>query len=151
MQKSIIVLFLTIAAILIAGCQKPSEIDLEAEINVLLETDRAFSAVSVEKGAAYAFQKYLAEDAIQFPSKGKPIHGNQAIFDAMIEGGDAYTLKWDPHYAEVASAADLGWTWGRWTLLPADTTQSEQYGHYLNVWKKIDGNWRVLADIGSNE
>ncbi|MBU0519194.1 nuclear transport factor 2 family protein [bacterium] len=151
MQKYSIALCLIITALLAAGCQMTPKIDLEAEKAALLESDRAFSAFSVGNGAASAFQKYLAEDAIQFPSNGKPIHGNQAIFDAMIDGADCYTLKWEPQHAEVSATADLGWTWGRWTLAPADTSQSEQHGHYLNVWKKMDGSWRVLADIGSND
>jgi len=150
-SKVIIIAAVILSTIVILVTPRQPKIDITAETEALLAADRAFSATSAKIGAAKAFKQFLADDAIQFPSKGKPLHGSQAIYDQMIEGDDAYTLTWEPKYAEVSACADLGWTWGRWTLVPVDTTKGTAQGHYLNVWKKIDGKWRVLADGGSND
>lgn len=117
----------------------------------LLETDRQFAAMSVEKGAAEAFNKFLAEDAMGLNGP-HPVVGRENIYAEMKAEAGAYTLEWDPQRAEVAASADLGWSWGTYVLTSIDENGDEKksYGKYLNVWqRRDDGEWKVVVDVGT--
>ncbi len=82
----------------------------------LLETDRMFSKLSVDSSAAYAFHKYLAEDAIMLPAGRSPLFGLDSIYASMANNDLIYTLEWDPQRAEIANSGELGWTWGKYKM-----------------------------------
>ena len=139
-----------VLSLLISGCT--SQVDLEAERQNLLDADRQFAALSVSDGAAEAFNQFLSEEALQLPAGGLPIQGRDAIYQQMLSGSGNYVLDWIPQRAEVAAAADMGWTWGRYILTStaADGQRAESHGKYLNVWQKSsEGKWEVLVDMGN--
>jgi len=59
-------------------------------------------------------------------------------------------LAWQPIFARVASAGDLGYTTGPWEF--KDNIKDEKpsgYGNFVTVWKKQpDGNWKFVVDLG---
>jgi ketosteroid isomerase-like protein len=127
-------------------------IDIENEREILIQTDKEFALLSIESGAAEAFNQYLTDDALQLPARRKPIQGRSNIYDNMKENQDKYTLNWSPQYAEVSKSGELGYTWGTYTLTFVDEAGEEQksYGKYLNIWKKQkDGTWKVSVDMGN--
>lgn len=115
----------------------------------LLETDKAFSSFSREKGMKNAFIEYIDSNGVLLRPGHLPIIGANAI-DFLIQQNDtAYTLTWQPHNAVVASGADLGYTYGIYSFQPAagDTTI---YGTYVSIWKKQkDGKWKFVLDTGN--
>jgi len=138
-------------AFLAASCASPAveQVDLAAEREALLQTDRDFSEYSRNSGAAAAFEHYLVDDALGLPAGGEPTGR-----DSLVAGltGLELTFTWEPQRAEVAASADMGWTWGRYEARTPSPDGAEQvsYGKYLNVWsKQPDGSWRVVADIGN--
>lgn len=142
--------FLTGILGIMAGCGK--SIDLEAEREILLRTDREFSETSAREGAAEALRKYLLPEALQLPAGQLPIRGNENIYQDMLQAGDGYTLTWEPQEAGVAASGELGYSWGIYTVTSRGQNGEEpsRQGKYLNVWKKDGaGNWRVLIDTGN--
>jgi ketosteroid isomerase-like protein len=132
------------------GCG--TAIDLEKEKANLVQTDMDFSQASVEKGAAEAFKMYLAEDAIQLPTRANPIVGRDAIFENMSKNSGSYMLAWEPRDAVVAQSGDMGYTWGFYTMTYTDENGEvkKSPGKYLNIWKKqADGSWKVAVDMGN--
>jgi ketosteroid isomerase-like protein len=123
--------------------------DVEEEKANLLETDRHFAKTSGQLGAAGAFDRFLADDAMMMPANARPVYGREAISKLMSEG--TYDLTWEPQDGEVSASGDMGWTWGKSVISWVDKAGEKQvrYGKYLNVWKKIDGQWRVQVDIGN--
>ncbi len=118
----------------------------------LLSVDREFSEMSVNEGAAEAFNFYLADSSIELPAGDMPVYGRENIYSGMKPDQGSYKLEWQPQAAEVAESGELGYTWGFYTVSFTDSSgydlQSE--GKYLNVWKKnSDGNWKVMIDIGN--
>jgi len=112
----------------------------------LVEAERAFSRLSGEKGIKEAFLTYLADDSIVF--RPKPVAGRK-VYEAAADDSPAL-LTWDPAYAEVAVAGDLGYTTGPYELRdrskPGDPAR---YGHYVSLWQKQpSGLWRVVVDAG---
>lgn len=124
----------------------------DSELQALLDTDREFSQYSVDHGAAEAFRKYLLEDALSLPAGRFPVRGREKIYSGMLGGDTSLTLRWEPQEGGVAVSADVGYTWGIYTLTGrvggGDSVISR--GKYLNVWKRDPlGNWRVLIDTGN--
>jgi ketosteroid isomerase-like protein len=112
----------------------------------LVAAERAFSATSVEKGMRDAFLTFLADDGVIF--RPLPVNGKK-IWEARQPV--PATLIWEPSYAEVSAAGDLGYTTGPWEYRPpADKPEAQTaYGHFISVWRKqADGAWRVAVDIG---
>jgi len=137
------------AMLFLFGCVAVT--DTDAEKAKLLQTDREFAEQSIQAGAAEAFRMYLVKDALQLPAGSNPRFGRDTIYQTMKAAGDGYTLAWEPQDGEVAVSGDFGYTWGNYTLSWEDSSGAKQanYGKYLNVWKKQNGQWRVLVDMGN--
>ena len=74
---------------------------------------------------------------------------SRAVF-AELEVLPGYSLEYRPVIAEVASAADLGYTIGTYhmTLPSSDGSIEEIDGKYMTVWKRQpDGTWKVAVDM----
>lgn len=125
---------------------------LSAEAERLLETDRAFSARSLETGAAQAFAQFFDEQGMRLTAAGDPVVGPEQV-RASLAGGADTVLSWEPRYAEVFAPGDWGWTWGDWQLHePGAGGRRLAQGRYINLWKKQrDGTWKVRLDMGNVE
>jgi len=125
----------------------------EANLEALLDADRAFAALSRAEGPGPAFAAYLTDDALQLPAGSGPERGGANIaagFDAELD----LTLDWAPEEGGVAECGDMGWTWGKYTSTnPGEDGEAvTSHGKYLNIWvKDDDGNWRVLVDMGNSD
>lgn len=147
---------MTILVIIISVLSCSKAVDVEQEKEALIQTDHDFAKTSVEQGAAEAFRKYLAPDALQFATGFKPIRGNQKIYEKMRAGMDsAVVLDWKPMEAAVARSGDMGYTWGTYTVYQQDMVSGKRQpvdeGKYVNVWRKsTEGSWKVIIDIGNS-
>jgi hypothetical protein len=123
--------------LLVAGAL-PALADGEA----VLAADRAFSQLSAEKGETYAFWFYASRTARYYGVGGPPKIGRGA--DAPATDPTGGSLSWTP----IAGGNDdkQGWTDGTWVMKSPQGTLS---GHYLTVWIKEDGQWKVQADMGT--
>lgn len=115
----------------------------------MMNTDRAFSKMSEEKGMKAAFIEYLDSNGILLRPNHLPIAGAEAI-DYLLQQNDTdYTLTWEPRNGMVARSGDLGYTYGVYALRP---TQKDTvlYGTYVSIWKKEkDGKWKFVLDAGN--
>jgi hypothetical protein len=129
----------------------PEAVRADAALDSLVASEHAFATMSVAKGMKDAFLTYLAEDGVVFrptATNGRKVWEARPLSTA--------TLMWEPSFAEVSSAGDLGYTTGPWEFHPpADSSgapappERYAYGHFNSVWKKQKGDlWRVIADIG---
>lgn len=112
----------------------------------LVEIEREFAKMSVDKGIKASFTEYLAEDSIIFP-RGVPINGKQFYIKAKEYNG---LLTWYPVFAQVSGGGDLGYSTGPYEY--RDNPKSEiadNYGTFLTIWKRqADGSWRAVLDRG---
>ena len=109
----------------------------------LVDTERRFSAASVEVGSRAAFRTYLARDAVIF--RPGPVNGWDTVAQQRDDG---VTLEWAPARVELSQAGDLGLTIGVWRR--TDAGGARTFGRYVTLWQRtIEGSWRVTADIGT--
>jgi hypothetical protein len=136
-------IFLLLLALGIGGAVTPS--DYREALRSLVEAERAFSATSVEKGMRDAFLAYLADDGVLF--RPLPVNGKQ-LWEPRP--ASLATLIWEPSFAAVSLAGDMGYTTGPWELRPAPGQVGEiGHGHFISVWQRAPGApWRLAVDIG---
>lgn len=117
----------------------------------LLQTDRDFSRLAQETGAANAFARYSDASTIRVTASGPLLQGSDQIRQALQQMPPGSVLAWIPREAHVSISGDLGWTWGDFEFKPAAGDMSApSHGRYLTVWHRTgDGSWRISADIGN--
>jgi ketosteroid isomerase-like protein len=125
--------------------QKPNSSALMS----LVETERAFAKMSVERDVREAFLKFFADDGINFqphPTKTREVF----LKRPPPAGRPTGVLNWAPVYADVAQAGDLGYTTGPFTFVSNSSPPGPtRYGFYFSIWKKqSDGSWKVALDCG---
>jgi len=119
--------------------------DTEAAFDSLVAAERAFARSAAELGARDAFLAYLAEDAILF--RPRAINGKEFLAAQPATRG---LLAWEPVFADVSLAGDLGFTTGPWTFAPDSVQPPAAHGQYFTVWKRQpDGEWKVAIDHGT--
>lgn len=137
MKKPLALLFL----LSLPAFAQPSS--LQADLDAMVASERAFARLSEEKGFKESFLTYIADEGIMFrPNPVKAKEGLKERPDPPIK------LTWGPSFAEIARSGDMGWTTGPWERR---TQGSDEvlYGHFVTVWKKQpDGNWRWVIDTG---
>lgn len=122
-------------------------LDAEEQLNKMMETDKAFSAASEKNGMNKAFLEYVADDAVLLRPGYMPIVEADVIKFINAQEDTSFTMTWVPRGADIAASADLGYTYGVYKVVTADTTLT---GTYLNVWKKQpDGQWKFVIDSGN--
>jgi hypothetical protein len=134
---------LVLAAALLCALAAPAL----ASDNDVMAADRAFSALSVEKGIPYAFWFSSAKTARLYGEHGGPAIGKAAAAPKADASGPK--LTWAPTAGAVSADGKMGWTDGTWKLVDAKT--GTDTGHYVTVWVKEDGAWKVQADIGTTD
>ena len=136
---------------ILSGCGK--EIDMTAEKEAMLATDKAIGKKALEIGVVAAFNELLSDDAMQMPGDALPIYGRDEICKSMEALDAKYNLFWEPVDGQVSASGDMGWSWGKAVFTSKDTTGGGKvfYTKYLNVWvKDSEGNWKVKVDIGNS-
>jgi ketosteroid isomerase-like protein len=115
------------------------------DLKTLVNTERAFSKTSEAKGMRDAFLAYLADDGILF--RPNPVSGKKWWLERPPAEG---LLTWEPIFADVSRAGDLGYTTGPWEFREKGPDDTEvAHGNFVTVWKKqADGTWKFVIDLG---
>ena len=102
-----------------------------------------------EKTAREAFMTFIADDGLLF--RPGAVNGKKWMIEHPLPPSDKKPLlAWQPAFAGMAQAGDLGFTTGPWESKPDinDKTPSG-YGHFVTMWKKqADGSWKFVLDLG---
>jgi ketosteroid isomerase-like protein len=148
-MRKISYLVCLVAALAGLACEE-NAVDREQLKSELMQVDRDFSALSVERGMRAAFGAYMADDVVIYSAGQMPVLGREKALPLYPEGTDV-VLKWEPFFADVAQSGDLGYTLGSYTLTGTaeDGSPSVSRGHYVSIWKRqADGTWKFVFDTG---
>jgi mannose-6-phosphate isomerase-like protein (cupin superfamily) len=80
--------------------------------------------------------------------------GREAIRRAWTDGlaMPGLAIQWEPTRIDVAESGDLAYVMGTYRMgadMPGG--RLDDRGNYMVIWKRIDGQWRAIADIGASE
>lgn len=143
MATRLIVIFLILFSVQVALPQKQSERTMNR--HALVEMEHAFAKAAATKGTRDAFLEFLADDGIVF--QPGPVNGKKFWSERQPGKG---LLSWQPAFADVSHAGDLGYTTGPWEFRPnGPEDQPVAFGQYFTIWKKQrDGAWKAVLDRG---
>src|SRR6266550_2301754 len=108
-MKKLIFFLLLSGSVSLGLAQEPKPIVLRS----LVENERAFSSLSEVKGTRESFMAFIADDGILF--RPWAVRGKQWMIDHPLPPSDKRSLLgWQPTFADVARAGDIGYTTGPW-------------------------------------
>src|SRR5215203_1205633 len=115
----------------------------------MVKTEQAFSKMAEEKDTREAFMAFIADDGLLF--RPGAVNGKRWMLEHPVPPSDKKPLlAWQPSFAGVADAGDIGFTTGPWEF-KADVSDAKPsgYGHFVTVWKQQqDGSWKFVVDLG---
>ena len=112
----------------------------------MVAAERAFAQHSVRAGTQSAFLSFMAEDGVLYrPRAVKAL----TWLRARPMPADL-ALVWEPVFADISRAGDLGYTTGPWigsSRSRADVDPT--FGEYVTIWRRQhDGGWKAELDAG---
>ena len=145
-MRTLLLSLLLICAVGVAVAQTSNQ---SADLKSMVETERAFSRTAEEKGTREAFAAFIAADGILF--RPNPVVGKKWLQEHPLPPSAARPLlSWQPIFAAVSGAGDLGYTTGPWQFkTDIKDAKASAFGNFMTVWKKqADGSWRFALDLG---
>jgi ketosteroid isomerase-like protein len=147
----------SIAALFLSSvCATSAFADPKAE---MMAADKAFSDMSVAKGAHAAFLAYMADDVLEYDGAHPPLVGKAAVAayyaeqDKKNPSAPPQKLEWTPISADASADGTLGYTRGTWDLTgkKKDGSTLALKGYYVTEWRKqADGSYKFVLDIGGS-
>lgn len=127
----------SLLAFLICGCA--------SGVDSLIESERAFAALSLARDTRTAFLSFLDDSAVIF--RPHPVNGREWIGQRPARPS---ILAWEPTFADCSADGDMGFTTGPWKLsTPSSPGEPVAFGWFVSVWGRRPGAvWKVLLDVG---
>ncbi|MEE8213146.1 MAG: DUF4440 domain-containing protein [Alphaproteobacteria bacterium] len=98
-------------------------------------------------------ESLMAPDSLLLAPGNPPIQGAESVVETWKAWGGLPNVKitFGAERVEAAASGDLAYDYGAYTFaFDSDKGPFAEEGKYIVVWKKIDGAWKVAADIFNN-
>jgi ketosteroid isomerase-like protein len=142
---SITFLFISFASISQTSPSKTTGLTEE-----IRKTEKQFEDDLNKMGAAFAFEKYAAPNAVIKRQNDSLIYGPKAIrqfySNEIYKSAKAF---WAPDYIDISKDGTMAYTYGKyhWKMTDKSGAVKEYGGIFHTVWKKQpDGTWKYVWD-----
>ena len=127
----------------IANSQSPSRTSLEKDLR---QADLDFARQTAARRLD-GWMSFFADDA-SIIHDGQTVTGKDALraFYQPVFANKDFSLTWSPTHAEASRDGTLWYTFGEYE---ARNGTAISHGMYTTVWRKVDGHWKVILDLGS--
>jgi uncharacterized protein (TIGR02246 family) len=142
---------LTPVLIALCGCAAQTNtaaIRAADEAAILAADQRLLAAAGSHDAEAFAAE-FAADGELLFPNRPKA-RGREAIRETVAADFalPGFNVSWEQSKLMVSQAGDLAVSIGSYHLrLSLAEGPIDDRGKYMTVWRKIDGQWRVAADM----
>jgi uncharacterized protein (TIGR02246 family) len=150
-MKKIILLSLIFVGLSTFAQQKPS--DSKSDEQAIRAVSKNWLELTKKHDAAGSAAVFAA-DGVSYSSNHEPYVGIAAITkhysDDLVQN-PKQAVDWTTEKVEVAASGDLAVEYGKFNVtgLGPDGKGSDN-GKYVTVYKKVNGTWKVAADIGTS-
>ena len=151
--RQLFTIFASVSLFLI-GCTKAPSVDIQAEVAEIRKIDAQWDAANRARDIDKIVSLF-APDAVAMEANAPTYVGHQAIRKAVefwladTTVSNTFSSKVDA--VEVAASGDLAYIRGtnRWSQ---NTSKGlvDYANKWLTIYKKIDGKWKVIVDIGNS-
>ena len=117
--------------------EKFKPVDVTSARKSLLDRDQAYG-VAATLGVSKAFAVFASPNVRLYRANNLPFIGRDASVEALAKATGE--VKWQPIAADVSQAGDLGYTHGTYEA-------GNERGSYVRIWKKENGQWRIIMDV----
>ncbi len=134
----------TFSVVMLAGCAQPTAQESSALAERAEAWQEAFNAGDIEAVAAL-----YTEDARMLPPNGPMGTGRQAVrtdLQGLLDAGLSGTLD----TLETMVAGDLGYRLGTYVLNTSEGSVADK-GKFIEVWRLVDGEWKISRDIYNSD
>jgi len=140
--KNVLVLAMAFSCV---ACTPPDmENEVESETQIIREKSAAWFATEVERDLDGAMS-YLASDAViqaaDVPTMDKA--GMRAFWTEFFKIPYTDIPLTEPRSIEVAKSGDVAYDIGPWKVV-LDDESSELFGKSTIIWRKLNGEWKVI-------
>ena len=142
MRKALFVLGITALVNIACG----GTVNVEQEKTALLQRDAEWAASIKNQDT---FLSFFAPNATVYHPGMPAVTGAGPIRDtfAKMTSMPGFAMTWKASKADLAPSGDLGYTAGTGEISMGGAPPEKL--KYITIWKKIDGQWKVVEDIGN--
>ena len=127
------------------------QIDLNTEEQAIRSISIRWLELANSQDAA-GVAALFTDDGVVFTDNQEPVVGQTAIQDFRTqrqEKNPKLVFDWITDRVEIAASGDLAIEYGSWTNTGGGLSGTEEdHGKYVTVYRKVNGTWKVAADIG---
>lgn len=108
----------------------------------------------IKDGDAAAVAQLYASDGAIMPPGAPKAQGPQAIekFWSGLMAAPGFGLTFRADHITVSSSGDMALDRGTYRLdMGSPSARTQEVGKYVVVWRKIEGDWKVAADIFNSD
>ena len=110
----------------------------------LQQAERAFADAARSAPIVDVYRQFLHSRAWMYRDQVMPLMSSAAALE-WLEYQSTKTIATDPLYAESATSADLGFSYGRYALTGA---REVERGCYVRVWARdVRGTWHIAFEV----
>jgi uncharacterized protein (TIGR02246 family) len=133
----------------------PAKVDKQAEEQGIRDISGRWVKMFASKDTS-GIAALFADDGYEMPPGSKAMKGPDEIrkgVSEMLRNTKDFKLSFAPSAITVADAGDLAVERGTYQSSFTGTKgkKIEDHGNYVTVYKKVNGQWKVEADINSSE
>ncbi len=124
---------------------KPSNISASSPALSVSAGDASvgFFTAAEQRGAAKAYESYLADDAYLFRWGNEPTRGKKAAVSYLSKSKNIVKFARRKSFIE---AGDLAYHYSTYTSHDR-SGKTIGDGHYVQLWKIVNGKWKIVADM----
>ena len=120
---------------------------------------REIDALNAQWVAAFKAKDYATIESLMAPGSlllapgNPPIQGAENVVETWKSWGELsnVTITFGAQRIEAAASGELAYDYGAYNFgFDTDNGPFAEKGKYIVVWKKIDGAWKIAADIFNN-
>jgi uncharacterized protein (TIGR02246 family) len=131
------------------------KVDKQAEEQAIRDISRKWEQMFNAKDSS-GIAALFAADGYEMPPNAKAMKGPEEVskgIGEMFRASKDLKITFPASSVTVADAGDLAAEHGTYKLsfTGPKGKKIEDNGNYVTVWTKVDGQWKVLADINSSE
>lgn len=157
MKKQIVILVLLMGLFLVSCQNQPATLtesqksEIEKQIRDISQKWLVLWNNNDAEGIVNAF---IADNATLFSVNMEPAAGKDSIrnrYAGFIKNNPTKVSSWATDRVEVSSSGDMAIEYGHYSDsgMGMDGTGSDK-GNYVTVFRKINGEWKVISDISAS-